>query len=156
MISHKYKDNKEFTTKDFMIILSPTVPTVLPIIISLFTDTLKSIYDYFMINEKPSENTTATNYLNNNFIATTNHLEVLDPAFYRIGRFDVSINMKLCDHHQIKTIFNKFVFQQIDNNVLNQIKIDTYSPAEIIFHLVNHIDSTLDSHIIMNKFITTI
>lgn len=88
------------------------------------------------------------------FIATTNHLEVLDPAFYRIGRFDVKINMKKCDHYQIAMIYKKFIGLDIDPNVLIQIKIDEYSPAEIIFHLVNYISTDQSCDAIMKNFIT--
>ena len=86
------------------------------------------------------------------FIATTNHIEKLDPAFYRVGRFDVNIEMKKCDHYQIATIFEKFVGRIIDTNVLNKIKSDKYTPAEIIFHLVNHIDSEDTDTTIMKIF----
>jgi len=86
------------------------------------------------------------------FIATTNHIEKLDPAFYRVGRFDVNIEMKKCDHYQIATIFEKFVGRIIDTNVLNKIKSDKYTPAEIIFHLVNYIDSDESDNFIMKIF----
>lgn len=87
------------------------------------------------------------------FIATTNHIEILDPAFYRIGRFDIKIHMKKCDHHQIKNIYFKFVNKHISQAVLEQIKIDMFTPAEIIFHLINHINSDLPDHEIMSTFI---
>lgn len=87
------------------------------------------------------------------FIATTNHLEMLDPAFHRVGRFDVKINMKKCDHYQIKMIYKKFIGRDIDHNILKQIEIDKYTPADIIFHLVNHIDSDQSSEKIMNIFL---
>ena len=87
------------------------------------------------------------------FIATTNHIEVLDPAFYRIGRFDIKINMKKCDHYQIQTIYNKFIHKNIDRQVLNQIEQDKYTPAEIIFHLVNYVNSDKKSSEIMKNFI---
>jgi SpoVK/Ycf46/Vps4 family AAA+-type ATPase len=87
------------------------------------------------------------------FIATTNHLEMLDPAFYRVGRFDVKINMKMCDHYQIKKIYSKFVGKHIDPDILKQIKEDKYTPADIIFHLVNYIDSDQSCEDIMEFFI---
>lgn len=87
------------------------------------------------------------------FIATTNHLEKIDPAFHRTGRFDVKIDMKLCDHYQIKIIYQRFVKKHIDQNILDMIPIDKYSPAEIIFHLVNFIESDLPCEVIMKKFI---
>lgn len=86
------------------------------------------------------------------FIATTNHIEKLDPAFYRVGRFDVKINMKKCDHYQIQNIYNKFTHRQIDEEVLNKISEDTFTPAEIIFHLVNYVNSDKKSSDIMEKF----
>lgn len=87
------------------------------------------------------------------FIATTNHLEKLDPAFYRVGRFDIKIDMKKCDQFQIKTIYEKFVGKSINYDVLKKIPSDKYTPAEIIFHLVNHIDSEDSDEIIMKDFI---
>ena len=87
------------------------------------------------------------------FIATTNHIEKLDPAFYRVGRFDIKINMKKCDHYQIQTIYDKFVNRVIDHDVLNMIEEDKFTPAEIIFHLMNHIKSKADCIEIMDKFI---
>ena len=88
------------------------------------------------------------------FIATTNHIEKLDPAFCRVGRFDVKINMKKCDHYQIQTIYDKFVKQPIDPNVLTKIQEDKFTPAEIIFHLMNYIKSKAECTHIMNKFIS--
>jgi SpoVK/Ycf46/Vps4 family AAA+-type ATPase len=87
------------------------------------------------------------------FIATTNHIEILDPAFYRVGRFDVKIHMKKADHFQIKNIYEKFVHRQIKPEILSQIKENTFTPAEIIFHLINYIDSDLDDLEIMSTFI---
>ena len=86
------------------------------------------------------------------FIATTNHIEKLDPAFYRIGRFDVNIEMKRCDSYQIATIFEKFVGRHIDKEVINKIESEKFTPAEIIFHLVNFIDSDEPDDEIMKNF----
>ena len=86
------------------------------------------------------------------FIATTNHIEKLDPAFYRIGRFDVNIEMKKCDSYQIATIFEKFVGRHIDKETLNKIESEKFTPAEIIFHLVNFIDSDEPDDEIMKNF----
>ena len=72
-------------------------------------------------------------------IITTNHLEYIDPALYRPGRMDNLICMKLCDHYQIKKIFKRFIRREIKQEVLEKIKEDKYSPAEIIFHLINWI-----------------
>ncbi|XWV26473.1 bifunctional AAA family ATPase chaperone/translocase BCS1 [Tupanvirus soda lake] len=89
------------------------------------------------------------------FIVTTNHIDHLDPAFYRDGRFDVKIELKLCDHHQIKCIYEKFMGRKIPNDILNKIPEDTFSPATIIFHIKDYIFSTdvCDSDILA-KFIS--
>lgn len=88
------------------------------------------------------------------FVATTNDLEKLDPAFYRIGRFDIKIHMKKCDRYQIKTVFKKFVGRELEDDIVNKIPENTYSPAEIIFHVVHHINDSLSSFEIMKKFMT--
>ena len=54
---------------------------------------------------------------------------------------------------KIKAIYSKFVGKSIDPVVLNQIEVDKYSPAEIIFHLVHHIQSEQKCEEIMAQFI---
>ena len=73
------------------------------------------------------------------FIVTTNHLEVLDPAFYRDGRFDVKVELKLCDHHQIKQIYRTMMKRDLSEDVLDKIPENKYSPATIIYHIKNYI-----------------
>lgn len=88
------------------------------------------------------------------FIATTNHKEVLDPAFCREGRFDVQIDMKACDHYQVRRIYQKFVHRPICPEVLARIPEDVYTPAQLIFHLIQHIDSEEPCAEIMHRFLT--
>lgn len=88
------------------------------------------------------------------FIATTNHKEVLDPAFCREGRFDVQIDMKACDHYQVRRIYQKFVHRPICPEVLARIPEDVYTPAQLIFHLIQHIDSEEPCAEIMQRFLT--
>lgn len=87
------------------------------------------------------------------FIATTNHIEKLDPAFCRVGRFDVKIEMKKCDHYQIRTIYNKFVKKNIEEHVLESIEVGKWTPADIIFHLINYIDSDEECNEILKPFL---
>jgi SpoVK/Ycf46/Vps4 family AAA+-type ATPase len=68
-------------------------------------------------------------------IITTNHLAKLDPALYRAGRMDKLIEMKKCDRYQISKIFRRFMLRDISQEVIERIEEDTYTPAEIIFHV---------------------
>ena len=89
------------------------------------------------------------------FIVTTNHLEVLDPAFYRDGRFDVKIELKLCDHHQIKEIFKMMMKRDLSKEILDKIPENKYPPATIIYHIKNYIfDSDVSDEEVMNLFIS--
>jgi hypothetical protein len=83
------------------------------------------------------------------FIATTNYINKLDTAFCRIGRFDIKIEMKLCDHYQIQQIFHRFFHRQISSEILLKIPENQFTPAEIIYHFVNQIytHDTPDSEI---------
>jgi hypothetical protein len=83
------------------------------------------------------------------FIATTNYINKLDTAFCRIGRFDIKIEMKSCDHYQIQQIFHRFFHRQISSEILLKIPENQFTPAEIIFHFVNGIytHDTPDSEI---------
>ena len=76
------------------------------------------------------------------FIVTTNHIDHLDPAFYRDGRFDVKIELKLCDSHQINKIYTKMIGRNVNPDILSKIVENKYSPATIIFHIKNYIFST--------------
>lgn len=76
---------------------------------------------------------------NSIFIVTTNHIQKLDPAFYRDGRFDVKIELKLCDHYQINSIYKKMLGRDLREEIIRKIKEDAYSPATIIYHIKNYI-----------------
>jgi ATP-dependent 26S proteasome regulatory subunit len=76
---------------------------------------------------------------NSVFIVTTNHIDHLDPAFYRDGRFDVKIELKLCDKYQIKSIYKRMIGKELPYDVLNLIPENKFSPASIIYHVKNYI-----------------
>jgi hypothetical protein len=87
-------------------------------------------------------------------VITTNHLEKLDPALYRSGRIDNLIEMKKCDSYQISRIFKRFIGRDIDSNILNKIPENEFTPAKIIFHLINWVKKREESdEIIMSEFI---
>lgn len=85
---------------------------------------------------------------------TTNHYDKLDKAFVRDGRFDVKINMTLCDHYQIKKIFEDFIKREIDNDVLQKIPEYTFTPVSIIMRCSEFIvDTDSSDEEIMEIFI---
>lgn len=88
------------------------------------------------------------------FIVTTNHIDHLDPAFYRDGRFDVKIELKLCNRYQINKIYYKFLNRNVPENLLQKIPEDKFSPATIIFHVKDYIyASDTPDEKILEKFI---
>lgn len=87
-------------------------------------------------------------------IITTNHLNKLDSALYRPGRIDNLIEMKKCDHYQISRIFKRFIKRDIDTEILNKIPENEFTPAKIIFHLINWVKKRNESdETIMSEFI---
>ncbi len=87
------------------------------------------------------------------FIATTNHIEKLDPAFYRHGRFDVRITFKLADHYQMNKIYNKFFQRSIPNNLIGKIAEDKYTPAQFIFTIKDYISEDFTDEVILQDFL---
>ena len=73
------------------------------------------------------------------FIVTTNHLEHLDPAFYRDGRFDVKIELGKCDKYQIQTIYSNMMNKKLSNELLDKLQENKFTPATIIYHIKNYI-----------------
>jgi hypothetical protein len=64
-------------------------------------------------------------------IMTTNHPEVLDEALIRPGRIDGKYLFDNCDKMQIKELYEMFFGQPLNENQLNCIKNQKYSPAHI-------------------------
>ncbi len=88
------------------------------------------------------------------FLITTNHIENLDPAFYRDGRFDIKLNLTACDHYQMNTIYSKFFNKQIPKELLVKLPEEKITPASFIQEMLPYILSpeTEDSKI-LKKFI---
>ncbi len=86
-------------------------------------------------------------------IATTNHLDAIEPAFYRVGRFDVNIDFKKCDHYQIRSIFKRIIKRDLCEDVLTKIPENAFTPGEVIFHLVPLSSLPLSDLEYMSKFI---
>ena len=85
------------------------------------------------------------------FIATTNNIDILDPAFVRDGRFDVKIHLEECDHFQMNEIYNRFFNRDIPENMRHKLPELTITPAKFISKLLPYIltDAT-DETIIEN------
>lgn len=64
-------------------------------------------------------------------IMTTNHPEVLDGALIRPGRIDSKYLFSNCDKVQIKGLYEMFFNQSADQQALELINNDEYSPAHI-------------------------
>jgi ATP-dependent 26S proteasome regulatory subunit len=87
------------------------------------------------------------------FLVTTNHLEKLDPAFYRDARFDVKINLEPCDHYQFNLIYKKFFNRNIPKELLLKIPENTITPATFITKLLPYLLSKENDSIIIKEFI---
>lgn len=88
------------------------------------------------------------------FAITTNHIEMLDPAFYRDGRFDVKIELGLSDHFQIRSIYKRMMGRDIPPSLLKRIPEGKFSPATLIYHIKNYIfDSTVTDEEILSPFL---
>ena len=87
------------------------------------------------------------------FIVTTNHIDHLDPAFYRDGRFDVKIELKLADHYQIQSVYQKFLNRKIPEALLARIPEGVFSPATVIFHIKDYLfDVEATDEAILSRF----
>ncbi len=85
-------------------------------------------------------------------ILTTNFKDKLDTAVFRSGRMDLTLELKPCDHNQIRNIFKKMMQREINEDVLEKIQEYTHTPATIIYHLKNHRKSELNDDEIMTDF----
>jgi chaperone BCS1 len=65
-------------------------------------------------------------------IISSNHYNELDPALIRPGRIDITLELSYVSRKIIKEIYNHLFDQILENDKLENIKEDFYSPAEII------------------------
>lgn len=87
------------------------------------------------------------------FIATTNHIERLEPALFRSGRFDLCIEMKLADRFQIATIYQQFIGRPLRVELLETLPEDHWSPADVIFFLTTKLFSDQEDEEIVKELL---
>ncbi len=90
------------------------------------------------------------------FLATTNHLELLDPAFYREGRFDVVLRLGACDHAQVRAAFRRFFGRDPLPCVLQRVEQDVYTPAAVVARLARFLCASGDDEEILSPFLKAI
>lgn len=87
------------------------------------------------------------------FICTTNHIEKLDTAFCRDGRFDVKIEMKPSDHHQFQEMYFKYFKERIPDEVIKNIPEYKFVPATVLTRLARYIHQKATPEEILQPFI---
>ena len=65
-------------------------------------------------------------------IISSNHYHDLDPALIRPGRIDITLELSYVSRKIIKEMYKHLFDEVLDNDKLENIKEDFYSPAEII------------------------
>lgn len=65
-------------------------------------------------------------------IITSNHYHDLDPALIRPGRIDISLELSYVSHVIMKDMYKHLFNENIEDDILQNINENFYSPAEII------------------------
>ena len=65
-------------------------------------------------------------------VISSNHYYDLDPALIRPGRIDITLELSYASHQIIKDIYSHLFGEELDEDILNKINDNYYSPAEII------------------------
>ncbi len=86
------------------------------------------------------------------FVATTNHLELLDPAFYREGRFDVVLRLGACDRAQVRAAFRRFFGRDPRPGVLERVEENAHTPAAVVARLARFLCSAGDDEDVLSPF----
>ena len=64
-------------------------------------------------------------------IISSNYYHKLDSALVRPGRIDITLELSYVSHQIIKEMYKHFFEEEMDDNILQNIKEDFYTPAEI-------------------------
>jgi hypothetical protein len=75
------------------------------------------------------------------FIATTNYIDKLDEAFIRDGRFDVKIEMKMCNTEQVRQMAKVFFGEDIPESLAVRFKEYQFTPSTILNHFSDFLTS---------------
>jgi hypothetical protein len=86
-------------------------------------------------------------------IISSNHYDKLDPALIRPGRIDITLELSYVSHSIIKDMYKHFFEEEIDDNILQNIKENFYTPAEITNIYMN---SNHDKNIFIEKILQNI
>ena len=70
-------------------------------------------------------------------IISSNHYYELDPALIRPGRIDMTLELSYVNYAVIKDIYRHFFNEEIDDIILQNIKENFYTPAELINIYIN-------------------
>ena len=88
------------------------------------------------------------------FVLTTNYKDRLDKALLRSGRMDIKVELKKCSKYIIGNIYKDIIKCDINPEILNNFKDNTFSIAEIIHHIFhNSYDNNDDAETILTKFL---
>lgn len=87
------------------------------------------------------------------FCATTNHIERLQPALFRSGRFDLNIDMKLCDRDMIAQIYRSFMSRTLPEHLMAKIPENVYTCSDVMFALSPLIFSNLTDTKIVDQIL---
>jgi SpoVK/Ycf46/Vps4 family AAA+-type ATPase len=88
-------------------------------------------------------------------IISSNYYHKLDSALVRPGRIDITLELSYVSHQIIKEMYIHFFEQEMDDNILQNIKEDFYTPAEItnIYMNSNNNKDIFIEKILQNKHI---
>ena len=75
-------------------------------------------------------------------VISSNHYDKLDPALIRPGRIDITHELTNASHNVIADMYKHLFENEINRELLQNVKEHYYSPAEIINMYVSYKDET--------------